>query len=110
MFKRAITHRDEFIVAQALIYALDGLQRLPEDLRPESNLDDMKAILAELPITVREMAERDTGRWLLLGAFDRGRQAFNAQELGRRADEAGRRFAQCSVRPLVDSPRHPVFF
>jgi hypothetical protein len=35
MFKRAITHRDEFIVAQALIYALDGLQRLPEDQRPE---------------------------------------------------------------------------
>jgi hypothetical protein len=70
MFKRAITHRDEFIVAQALIYALDGLQRLPEDLRPESNLHDMKAILAELPITVREKAERDTGRWLLLGAWD----------------------------------------
>ena len=48
MFKRAITHRDEFIIAQALIYALDGLQRLAKDERPESNIDDMKAILAEL--------------------------------------------------------------
>jgi hypothetical protein len=44
MFKRAITHRDEFITAQALIYALDGLQQLPEDQRPESNIDHRKAI------------------------------------------------------------------
>jgi hypothetical protein len=87
--QRAITHRDDFIVAQALIFALDVLRRLPEHQRPGSNIDDMKAILAELPITVREMAERDTGRWLLLGAFDRGRQAFNAHELGPRADERG---------------------
>jgi hypothetical protein len=87
--QRAITHRDEFIMAQALIFALHALQRLPEDQRPESNIDDMKAILAELPITVREMAERDTGRWLLLGAFDRDRQALNVHESGRRADERG---------------------
>jgi hypothetical protein len=67
MFKRAIAHRDEFITAQALIYALDGLQQLPEDQRPESNIDHRKAILAELPIPVREMAERvsDSGRGLL---------------------------------------------
>ena len=96
MFKRAITHRDEFIIAQALIYALDGLQRLPKDERPESNIDDMKAILAELPLTIREMAERDTGRWLLLGAFDRGRQAFHPQELGRRADDAAGRLRYSS--------------
>ena len=70
MLNRAITHRDEFIMAQALIFALDGLRRVPEDERPESNIDDMKAILAELPITVREMAERDTGRWLLLAAWN----------------------------------------
>ena len=85
--QRAITHRAEFIMAQALIFALDALRRLPEDQRPESNIDDMEAILAELPNTVREMAERDTGRWLLLGAFDRDRQALNVHELGRRADE-----------------------
>jgi hypothetical protein len=70
MLERAITHRDEFILAQALIFALDGLRRVPEDQRPESNVHDMKAILAALPITVREMAERDTGRWLLLGAWN----------------------------------------
>ena len=96
MFKRAITHRDEFIIAQALIYALDGLQRLPKDERPESNIDDMKAILAELSLTIREMAERDTGRWLLLGAFDRGRQAFHPQELGRQADDAAGRLRYSS--------------
>ena len=87
--QRAHTHRDEFIMAQALIFALDALRRLPEDQRPESNIDDMKAILALLPITVREMAERDTGRWLLLGAFDRNRQAFNAHELHQRPTCAG---------------------
>ena len=87
--QRAITHRDEFIVAQALIFALHALRRLPEDQRPESNIDDMEAILAELPNPVREMAERDTGRWLLLGAFDRHRQALNVHELGRRADDRG---------------------
>jgi hypothetical protein len=87
--QRAITHRDEFIMAQALIFALVALRRLPEDQRPESNIDDMEAILAELPNPVREMAERDTGRWLLLGAFDRHRQALNVHELGRRADDRG---------------------
>jgi hypothetical protein len=46
MLNRAITHRDEFIMAQALIFALDGLRRVPEDQRPENNIDDMKAILA----------------------------------------------------------------
>jgi hypothetical protein len=34
MFKRAITHRDEFIVAQALSMRWMD-QRLPEDQRPE---------------------------------------------------------------------------
>ena len=58
MFKRAITHRDEFITAQALIYALDGLQQLPEDQRPESNIDHRKAISRNFRSPVREMAER----------------------------------------------------
>jgi hypothetical protein len=70
MLERAITHRDDFIMAQALIFALDALRRLPADQQPGSNIDDMTAILAELPIAAREMAERDTGRWLLLGAWD----------------------------------------
>jgi hypothetical protein len=30
MLKRAITHRDGFIMAQALIFALEALRRLPE--------------------------------------------------------------------------------
>jgi hypothetical protein len=47
MLERAITHRDDFIMAQALIFALDALRRLPGDQQPESNIDDMTAILAE---------------------------------------------------------------
>jgi hypothetical protein len=90
MLKHAITHRDDFIMAQALIFALEALRRLPEDQRPESNIDDMKAILAELPSTAREMAERDTGRWLMVGAWEVTKRLMRTNSAGELMDAPGR--------------------
>ena len=48
MAKRNITGRDEIIVAEALTFAIEVLSRLPIELRPTNNIEDMKRLLDEL--------------------------------------------------------------
>jgi hypothetical protein len=85
MLERAITHRDDFIMAQALIFALDALRRLPGDQQPESNIDDMPSSRNFRSRLARWRSETpEDGCCLGRGMFDRGRQAFNVCELGRR--------------------------
>jgi hypothetical protein len=61
-----------------------------QDQRPESNIDDMKAILAELPSTAREMAERDTGRWLMVGAWEVTKRLMRTNSAGELMDAPSR--------------------
>jgi hypothetical protein len=52
-----VTGRDGMILADALCTAVVALERLPNEHRPDSNLEDMKAILAAwfAPSTVTVM-------------------------------------------------------
>jgi hypothetical protein len=48
MTKTRITGRDGYIVADALATAIVALERLPDMHRPDSNIEDMKAILGSM--------------------------------------------------------------
>src|SRR5262245_36067554 len=41
-----ITGRDDWIMTEALATALVALEQLPQDRRPNSNMDDMRQLLA----------------------------------------------------------------
>ena len=64
------TERDDFIVAQALILSIEALSRLPDRDRPVSNIEDMRAILAEIRPSVRDMAGQEVQRWLKIAAWN----------------------------------------
>jgi hypothetical protein len=61
----------------------------------------MKAILAELPSTAREMAERDTGGWPMVGAWEMAKRLMRTNSAGELMDAPGRaplfRQAHCSI-------------
>lgn len=44
----SVTGRDSHIIADALATALVALEQLPEDRRPEGNIEDMRALLGHL--------------------------------------------------------------
>jgi len=58
-----LSKRDELMVAQALLLAAALLGRLPNELRPESNINDMRALLSKLPPYLVSMAAHDAERW-----------------------------------------------
>jgi phosphoglycerate dehydrogenase-like enzyme len=58
MLKESVTSRDAYILAQALIFTIEILEKLPEDRRP-STIDDMKAILASVPRAIADAADMD---------------------------------------------------
>jgi hypothetical protein len=58
MLKESITGRDAYILAQALIFTIEILEKLPEDRRP-GTVDDMKAILASVPRAIFDAADMD---------------------------------------------------
>lgn len=64
MLKEPITGRDAYILAQALIFTIEILEKLPEDRRP-STIDDMKAILASVPRAIVDAADMDINGLLL---------------------------------------------
>jgi hypothetical protein len=45
---RNITGRDEFLLGEALTFAIEAFSKLPIELRPSNNIDDMKRLLEEL--------------------------------------------------------------
>ena len=65
MFNESITGRDGYIVAQALIFTIEVLENLPKDRRPDTTLEDMKAILASLPRAIVDAADMDISEFLL---------------------------------------------
>jgi hypothetical protein len=64
MLKESITGRDAYILAQALIFSIEILEKLPEDRRP-GTIDDMKAILASVPRAIVDAADMDINGLLL---------------------------------------------
>ena len=64
MLKESITGRDAYILAQALIFTIAILEKLPEDRRP-GTIDDMKAILASVPRAIVDAADMDINGLLL---------------------------------------------
>jgi hypothetical protein len=74
MLVHKITSRDEFIVAQALSFSIKVLSTLPAAMRPESNISEMKAILATVPLPFEKMGDVEIERWLrhIPAARDRG--------------------------------------
>jgi len=63
MLKEPITSRDAYVVAQALIFTIEILEKLPEDRQPDT-LQDMKAILASVPRAIFDAADMDINPWL----------------------------------------------
>jgi hypothetical protein len=55
MLAHKVTSRDEFILAQALSFSIKVLSTLPAAMRPESNISEMKAILATVPSPFEKM-------------------------------------------------------
>jgi hypothetical protein len=74
MLAREVTSRDEFILAQALSFSIKVLSTLPAAMRPQSNISDMKAILATMPSPFEKMADVDIHRWLRHIPAARGRE------------------------------------
>jgi hypothetical protein len=74
MLAHKVTSRDEFIVAQALSFSIKVLSTLPVAMRPESNISEMKAILATVPSPFEKMGDVEIERWLqhIPAARDRG--------------------------------------
>jgi hypothetical protein len=64
MLKESITGRDAYILAQALIFTIEILEKLPEDRRP-GTIEDMKAILANVPRAIVDAADMDINGLLL---------------------------------------------
>jgi hypothetical protein len=64
MLKESITGRDAYILAQALIFTIEILEKLPEDRRP-GTINDMKAILASVPRAIVDAADMDINGLLL---------------------------------------------
>lgn len=62
MFKRPVTMRDELILAEALSLSIAALEILPDEARPESDIADMKAILAHVNPRYRDLAASNTQR------------------------------------------------
>ncbi len=76
MAKRDITRRDEFIMAEALAFAIAALGRLPLELRPDNNIDDMKRLLDELVKSPGALADaQKTARRRLRALLDGPRNA-----------------------------------
>ena len=59
MLKESITGRDAYILAMALIFTIEVLEKLPEDRRPDSAIKDMKDILASVPRAIVDAADMD---------------------------------------------------
>jgi hypothetical protein len=75
MANRDITGRDEFIMVEALAFAIAALGRLPLELQPANNIEDMKRLLDELVKSPRALAEAQrTARRRLTALLD-GRRA-----------------------------------
>lgn len=65
MLKDTITSRDGYIVAMALLFTAEVLEKLPEDLRPDSAIVDMRSILASVPRAILDAADMDINGLLL---------------------------------------------
>ena len=66
----ARSERDQLILAHALTFAILRLSRLPEASRPESNIEDMKGMLADIDPAITAMAELEVSRWLKIVAWN----------------------------------------
>jgi hypothetical protein len=56
--------RTAYVLASAIAFTVDAISSLPAEYRPESNLADMKSLLASFPREAREFAEMDVAVWL----------------------------------------------
>jgi hypothetical protein len=45
--RKEVTGRDAYIMVEALTFAVEALSKLPIELRPDSNIDDMKRLIEE---------------------------------------------------------------
>jgi hypothetical protein len=46
--------REGLILVEAIVFAIEGMSRLPDIHRPDSNIDDLKELLNEM--SVRDLA------------------------------------------------------
>jgi len=47
MSQRSFTGRDNYIIVEALTFAVEGLSKLPVEFRPDNNIEDMKRLIDE---------------------------------------------------------------
>lgn len=57
-----MTDRDQLLIAQALAFSILALERLPEVHRPDSNIQDMKALF-DAQERFRDIAQGQANRW-----------------------------------------------
>jgi hypothetical protein len=57
MLKESVTGRDGYILAMALIFTSEVLDKLPKDRRPDTAISDMKDILASMPRAIIDAAD-----------------------------------------------------
>ena len=53
---------DDFIVSEAIAFAVEGMSRLPSAHRPSGKIDDLKNRLSEIPQAERRVLEADARR------------------------------------------------
>jgi len=52
--------RGQLVLSEAITFAIEGMSRLPEEHRPKRDIEDMKAVLLELPLVRRAMSGKAT--------------------------------------------------
>lgn len=56
--------REALIVSQALNFALGMMKALPDQVRPDSNITDLEALIRVMPKEVADFAETEIDTWM----------------------------------------------
>jgi hypothetical protein len=87
-----ITGRDSYIIGVALAYAIESIDRLPEEWQRESDRDDMEKLLVWLLGKGHAGTFREEARNALNGkrfVFDETQHGNNVVSIAPRKDEEG---------------------
>jgi hypothetical protein len=60
----AVAMRKEYLLAEALAFTINAISDLSQERRAQSNIDQMKAILASLSPEAQRAAQGEAQNWL----------------------------------------------